>query len=129
MSEPPPNPGRVGESGYRARPPGFIATNTRREHRCPLPAQYGMGALWRCQEGHLWVIDEACECRGRFERHGGRGIHTVGLAYWPASWWQRRRYGPGMKRARLWMANENRVEGAPRGTSPSTALGPTDFDG
>ncbi len=123
----PPDP----RGGYVHRP------SQEKRHECPLPAEWEAGAVWRCPEGHLWVVDEACACRGRFERHGGRGAHTVGLAWWPASWWQRRRYGGitigAATRARPDMANQNRDERftAPGSWSPpSAALAPPpDFDG
>jgi hypothetical protein len=79
-------------------------------HQCPLPAQWTAGALWRCPAGHLWVVDEACACHGDLNKHGGRGQHTHGLAWRPATWWQRRTYGPGMKRADLNMAGRGMRE-------------------
>lgn len=124
-TEPPPDTSWLEMTSSRARPSGYVHRPSReKRHECPLPAEWEDGAVWRCPEGHLWVIGEACECRGRFERHSGRGVHTVGLAYWPASWWQRRRHGG--KRARLDMANGNRRE---RFMAPGSWSPPTDYDG
>lgn len=123
----PPDPryGRCGPAGYVHRP-----SDARPPHRCDLPAEWEEGAVWRCPEDHLWIVGSACQCRGHFERHGGRGMHTVGLAWWPATWWQRRRYGG--RRAELDMANANRVQGRPRLKPPPASSGtrpPQDYDG
>lgn len=121
----------------------FIEPHKREpEHQCPLPQQWALGALWQCPKGHLWVVENACECRGNIERHGGRGMHAVGYAWWPASWSNRRKYGPGMKRASLSMAPaELREENYPKlkppkpptsesGVSPGrSGFTPEDFDG
>lgn len=72
------------------------------KHHCPLPAEWPLGAIWRCPEGHLWQCREACPCGGRPYRH----THDLGNVWLPATWWQRRKY-VGVKAARE-MANENR---------------------
>lgn len=74
-------------------------------HQCRLPQEWALGALWRCSEGHLWVVRYACECQGG-EQHRGN-VHTMGLAWWPSTWRQRRTVGPGMKRADLSMASRS----------------------
>lgn len=116
------------------------------DHQCPLPQQWRLGALWQCPDGHLWMVDEACELCHRGQRNHG-GIETVGLAWWPAGWWQRRRFGPGTKRARLEMAAKSERErlvpklqppggrgpasgpSGGSGQSPARPWQPTDFDG
>lgn len=113
----------------------FIEHPVGGKHQCPLPPQWSMGALWQCPEGHLWVVDVACECRDmRGHDQGHHGMHSMGLAWWPATWWQRRKYGPGMRRADLSMAQ--RSERKQYGVTPSPPKGPsgvshppTDFDG
>lgn len=106
-----------------------------KRHVCPLPAEWELGAVWRCPEGHLWVVDHECECRGRIERHGGRGAHMVGLAWWPATFWQRRRWGGitigAARRTRLDLANGNRSQSFAGMALPPPAplTPPTDFDG
>lgn len=132
-----------GNGGY------WIEPHRSAEHQCPLPQQWAPRALWQCPEGHLWTVVPACECRGHIDRHRGRGTHSMGLMWLPASWWQRRKYGPGMKRARLSMADRGeRVQGAVKPRRPPTGRGgvsytppprfaapsldgtpPTDFDG
>lgn len=125
----PPNPGRG------AIPPGgrFIErAEGKAAHQCPLPQEWREGALWQCPDGHLWVVRHACECQGG-EHHRGN-IHTMGLAWWPASWLQRRRFGPGMKRADLAMAGRNvREQLGVKRTSAKHPSGldspPADYDG
>lgn len=109
----------------------FIEHPVGGKHQCPLPQQWSMGALWQCPEGHLWVVDVACDCRdmrGHDQAHAG--MHSIGLAWWPATWWQRRKYGPGMKRADLSMAprsaRDQRLQAWQYDVKPSP---PTDFDG
>jgi hypothetical protein len=100
--------GRPPDPRYGAIPPEgrFIEPTKRKaDHQCPLPQQWTPGTLWQCPEGHLWVVGEACECGGDFDRHNGRGTHTMGYAWQPATWSQRRRYGG--KRADLSMADLN----------------------
>lgn len=88
-------------------------------HICDLPAEWLPGAVWRCVDGHLWVVGEEWS-RGR----------TVQWTAWvPASWLQRVRHSG--RRARRDMANVNRYECTvkpppPRGRVP---VPPADFDG
>lgn len=128
-TERPPDP----RGGYVYRP-----SDHAEPHRCPLPAEWEDGAVWRCPEGHLWVVDDACgACRtvrtAAARGHGGQC--TVGLAWWPATWWQRRRHGGitigAATRARLDMANGNRVQSFARMKEPPSALlqPPQDYDG
>jgi hypothetical protein len=126
VTERPPDP----RGGYVYRP-----SDHAERHACPLPAEWEPGAVWRCPEGHLWVVDEVCACRGHIERHHGRGVHSVGLAWRPATWWERRRRG-GITigeacRARLDMANQNRVQSfaGMKLPPPAPLTPPTDFDG
>jgi hypothetical protein len=99
----PPNPGRVGEPGYRARPAGYVwrPSDARQPHRCDLPAEWEQGAVWRCPEGHLWVVLR------RREPAYANGYAPASAEWVPAWWWTRLRYGG--KRARTSMGNENRV--------------------
>lgn len=120
LPAPPPNPGRRSRrtaSGYVHRPQlvaqmvaGLTAIAQR--HRCPLPAEWELGAVWRCPDGHLWVVAEACTCRrDRPQAAAGPahlGSHRVtGPGWFPATWWQRCRYGG--HRATVDMANEHRA--------------------
>lgn len=92
-------------------PPGFVRRPDLPDpdpHRCDVPAEWPEGAVWRCERGHLWVCGDACECRGHFDRHRGRGFHTEGRVWRPASLWQRLRYGG--RAAREDQGGPNRVE-------------------
>lgn len=106
---------------------GYVHKPTTGHHVCPLPAEWPAGATWRCPDGHLWAIDTACgTCKwlGRGEG-GARHVCTVGLAWWPATRWQRIRArwatGQPMLRAAVSMANGNRAQDLPE---PAPPLGP-----
>jgi hypothetical protein len=73
--------------------PGYVHRGQKavERHVCDLPAEWPRGALWRCQDGHLWV------CEGTFLRR-----------WEPATWWARLSHGG--KRARDGMAIRNRQE-------------------
>lgn len=61
----------------------------------PQDAVGEIGALWRCGCGRLWQVVHACPCGGVIERHGGRGMHSVGRDWAEASWrqrWRNRRW-------------------------------------
>lgn len=124
---------RIAKAGHaRVRLTGRIVGQATERHVCNLPAEWIPDTLWRCYEGHLWAVDTACgTCRWLGKGEGGaRHACTVGLAWWPASWWRRRveclKTGLGlpMRRARLDMAGENRVEGGPKPAPPSARLTP-----
>jgi hypothetical protein len=78
-------------------------------HVCDLPAEWVRGKTWHCRDGHLWTVSGACgTCWWLGKGEGGaRHVCTVGLAWWPARWWQRVWHRG--KRAELWMAGANRV--------------------
>lgn len=125
------------------RPPdprgGYVHRPSRDEqrHTCPLPAEWEPGAVWRCPEGHLWVVYDY-RLPPDYAGHRPRSV-----SWEPATWWQRRRWGG--KRARGDMANGNRRPGPPKapraaGTMPGVppaalappsvpGVPPKDFDG
>jgi len=90
-------------------------------HECPLPRVWNYGTLYQCPDGHLWVVGSACICGGETLRHYC-SPHTNRLTWQPATWWQRRRYGPGMKRATLDMDPANTRE-QPKPKPPKSPSG------
>jgi hypothetical protein len=86
-----------------ARPPdprgGYVhRPSQQKRHECPLPAEWEDGAVWRCPEGHLWVVVVRVP----------PGLRRQARYWQPATWLQRRRYGG--RHARLGMANGNRID-------------------
>ena len=76
------DPQQPAVSGYVVKP------DPNEKHKCALPAEWVLGAIWRCPEGHLW--------------------RCSGAAWWPAIWWTR--LARGGRRAHIGMANTNRVK-------------------
>jgi hypothetical protein len=93
----------------------FVTPKPRKAaHQCRLPQEWTLGALWRCSEGHLWVVERRSLMRGGY----------APLAWWPASWRQRRECGPGMKRADFSMASRAvRVQKVPKRKPPKGPSG------
>jgi hypothetical protein len=115
MSEMTPAPDTSWIQTERAdRPSGYVVKPTGEAHRCPLPAEWITGAIWRCPDGHLWQVGPACPCRNQVP-HPGQ--HTLGRAWWPVTSWRIRRRHRG-RRPDLGMANSNRVQYAPRPSPP-----------
>lgn len=54
------------------------------------PPEVCLDDLWRCDEcGKLWRVGLACDqCDLRGDHHH-RGLHVVGVAWRPATFWQR----------------------------------------
>lgn len=110
-------PGRTG-SGY------VIGPKNGDPHRCPLPAEWLPGAVWRCPDGHLWMVGAEL---GVFR-------DSDVTAWVPASLWRRLKHGG--RKARRGMANGNRCQRTVRPTAPDGRSGilpcstsPADFDG
>lgn len=62
------------------------------EHREAVP-DGRMGDLWRCPCGALWRIGDACDACDRFgEWRAHPGMHALGVAWRPATLWQRIRF-------------------------------------
>ena len=106
----------TGPRGADIRPDGngghWIEPRHPDEHQCPLPQQWTLGALWQCPDGHLWIV------------RASDGFAPRILQWWPAKRWQRPRFGPGMKRARLSMATRGqRVQNTPKPAPPKGPSG------
>jgi hypothetical protein len=68
-------------------------------HTCAPPVgtfgdpQASQGDLWRCDEcGQLWRVGRACGICAAYGDRPHRGQCQVGLAWRPATFWQRLRY-------------------------------------
>jgi hypothetical protein len=141
-TEPPPDNSWLETESHRARPSGYVhrPSDARPQHRCDLPAEWEQGAVWRCPQGHLWVVLH------RREPAYANGYAPTSAEWVPAWWWTRLRYGG--KRARTSMGNDNRRRTVKhmRPPPPAAAKGldslpvppptispagnpPTDFDG
>lgn len=118
MTEPP-NPGR------NALPAGYVhkpSWGEPEKHKCPLPAEWELGAVWRCPEGHLWTVNYGLD----FDPFAYR----KGKPQWmPANWFLRFKFRG--KRAKLEMSNLNQRKTAYNTKPPKTPGGVAtpDYDG